>query len=77
MLYTTAKYLQCLGVQMDPERRLRLRALQMENKIQISHIYTDRKGRKRIKGGRHLKSTEHYPYGLGLKVVELYEANAS
>lgn len=41
--------------------------LQQRKRIRIVHHYRDRAGRMRIKGGKDLRSTEHYPHGLGLK----------
>ena len=46
--------------------------LQLAKKIRIVEHYIDSKGARKVKGGKHLRATEEYPYGLGLQVGLLY-----
>lgn len=43
--------------------------------VEMAVIYTDGKGRRRVKGGKHLKASQSYPLPcFGVKIPSVQEA---
>ena len=38
--------------------------VEVRPEVEMAISYTDRSGRRRVKGGRHLKSSQSYPIGF-------------
>ena len=65
-------WMQQLRLPMTNKRKKQLRKVQAQQNKQVVKTTIDAQGRRRVTGGRDLKSTQSYPKAFGLRVARLH-----